>query len=130
MGHTQVLLLAGDFERFCALLPIAARASITVKRSFQQKGSRDIWWYTIMAPVEVMQQIEDTWHILEAKTSWSLRPSLSGCPNSQVAALHCPLISPRFCHWCCPNSTLNLRGWGLSYFHPPRLLNYQCRRNI
>ena len=30
-----------------------------------------------MAPQEIMQRIEAVWHILEAKTSWSLRSSLS-----------------------------------------------------
>ena len=75
---SQVVLKA-----ICALLPDTARASVIVKGSFRRRGSQDLWWYTIMAPAEVMQQIEATWHILEAKTSWSLRPSLSGHSNSQ-----------------------------------------------
>ena len=82
---SQVVLKA-----ICALLPDAACASVIVKGSFRRRMSRDLWWYTIMAPVEVMQQIEATWHILEAKTSWSLRSSLSGHPNSQDVTLQHP----------------------------------------
>ena len=37
-------------------------------------------WYTIMAPPEVLEQITQVWPTLEAKTSWSLRRSLSDRP--------------------------------------------------
>ena len=49
-----------------------------------------------MAPTAVMQQIENTWHILEAKTFWSFRPSLSGHFQSHVAVAdsQCPPIPP------------------------------------
>ena len=88
---SQVVLKA-----ICALLPDADRPSVTVKGSFRQRGSRVLWWYTIMAPIAVMQQIENAWYILEAKTSWSLRPSLSGHFRSHVdvADPQCPPIPP------------------------------------
>ena len=50
---SQVVLKA-----ICALLPDAARPSVTIKVSFRRRGSRVLWWYTIMAPIAVMQQIE------------------------------------------------------------------------
>ena len=85
---SQVVLKA-----ICALLPDADRPSVTVKGSFHRRGSHVLWWYTIMAPTAVMQQIENA---LEAKTSWFLRPSLSGHFRSYVAVadLQCPPIPP------------------------------------
>ena len=86
---SQVVLKA-----ICALLPESTRPTVTVKGSFRRRGSRVLWWYTIMAPAAVMQQIVDAWHILEARTSWSLRPSLSGHlrPHVAVADSQCPPI--------------------------------------
>ena len=77
-------------KALCALLPSSIQDSITVKGSFRQRGSRSVWWYTIMAPTEVMSQIVDVWHILEAKTSWSLRSSLT---RSQAAGHQSPYDS-------------------------------------
>ena len=72
-------------KALCALLPSNIHDSITVKGSFRQRGSRSVWWYTITAPTEVMQQIVDIWHILEGKkTYWSLRFSLTTHSRSQT----------------------------------------------
>ena len=78
-----------------AISALLTRSAQSSKRSFRQRGSRLLWWFTIMAPAEVMLQIVSVWHILEAKTSWSLRESLSrhsfspadgdqSPPNSQI----------------------------------------------
>ena len=77
-------------KALCALLPRNTHDSITVKGSFRQRGSRSVWWYTIMAPTEVMQQIVDVWHILEAKTSWSLRSSLTTHSRSRAVGQQSP----------------------------------------
>ena len=69
---SQVILKA-----ISALLPTPDRPSVVVKRSICRRGPNILWWFTIMAPQEIMQRIEAVWHILEAKTSWSLRSSLS-----------------------------------------------------
>ena len=69
---SQVILKA-----ISALLPTPDRPSVVVKRSTRRRGPNILWWFTIMAPQEIMQRIEAVWHILEAKTSWSLRSSLS-----------------------------------------------------
>ena len=60
-----------------ALLPASDRNSVNVRRSVRHRGTKSLWWFTIMAPSEVIQRIEEVWHILEMKTSWSLRSSLS-----------------------------------------------------
>lgn len=82
-------------KALCALLPITTHASITVKGSFRQRGSRSVWWYTIMAPIAVMQQIVAVWHFLEAKTSWKLRSSLNTHPRSLAMGQQSLYISQR-----------------------------------
>ena len=52
-----------------ALLPTAVHSSVIVKRSTRQRGSKWIWWHTIMAPSEVMQQIEEMWSTLTFRSA-------------------------------------------------------------
>ena len=72
-------------KAICALIPKDDWSCVTVKGSSRQRGTRHMWWHTLIAPAEVMQRIDSTWHILEARSSWSLRPSLS---SSQISAQH------------------------------------------
>ena len=89
-------------KALCALLPRDTWGSVSVKGSFRRRGSRHMWWHTIMAPDEVMRQIESVWHSLEGKTSWSLRTSLSNHSRSpgmeaefsDASSRTCPLIPP------------------------------------
>ena len=64
-------------KAICALLPNHMWSSTTVKSSLRQRGPHLLWWHTIIAPSAVMDEIDKVWHILEAKTSWSLQNSLS-----------------------------------------------------
>ena len=64
-------------KAICALLPSSLLTSITVKRSFRQRAARPMWWYTVISPADVVDQITSIWHILESKTNWSLLQSLS-----------------------------------------------------
>ena len=64
-------------KAICALLPNTTWQSVQVKSSQRQRGSRWIWWHTIIAPEGVMATIDQVWHTLEAKTCWSLRSSLA-----------------------------------------------------
>ena len=68
-------------KAICTLLPNTLWGSITVKRSVRRRDGRLMWWFTIMAPDEVMQQITNAWHILESRTSWFLLQSLSSRPS-------------------------------------------------
>ena len=74
---SQVLLKA-----ICSLLPNHAWGQISVKRSVRPNGPRSRWWFTIMAPDEIMKEIVRKWNILESRTSWSLIQSLSNRPRS------------------------------------------------
>ena len=47
----------------CALLPDADRPSVTVKGSFCRRGSRVLWWYTIMAPTAVLRMPGIFWKL-------------------------------------------------------------------
>ena len=42
-----------------------------------------MWWFTIMAPSEVMAMVDRVWHVLETRASWSLLHSLSRCHSSR-----------------------------------------------
>ena len=64
----------------CALLSNSLWSLVTIKGSLRQRASRLMWWNTIMAPPEVLERIIRVWPTLEAKTSWSLRRSLSDRP--------------------------------------------------
>ena len=64
-----------------ALLPTNTWESITVKGSHRQRGSRQVWWHTIIAPAANIAEIDRVWCILEARTSWSLQKSLSSQRN-------------------------------------------------
>ena len=82
----------------CSILSNTLWGLITVVRSVRHRDGRPMWWYTIMAPAGVMEDITRVWHILEAKTSWSLIQSLSSRrrPNhppglSSVNELHTTL---------------------------------------
>ena len=68
-----------------ALIPKDDWSCVTVKGSSRQRSTRHMWWHTLIAPAEVMQHIDSTWHILKARSSWSLQPSLS---SSQISAQH------------------------------------------
>ena len=69
-------------KAICALLPNSLWERFEIKKSLRQRGPRWIWWYTIIAPNEVITMIDQVWHSLEAKTSWSLRSSLANRSSS------------------------------------------------
>ena len=65
-------------KALCPLLHREAADALIIKRSVRHlQNSRRMWWFTIMAPLPVIQQIEQCWPTLESKTSWSLKLSLS-----------------------------------------------------
>ena len=64
------------WKAITALLPTHVHSSIVVKRSSRHKEAKLIWWFTIMAPSAVMQQVEEIWSYLVVRSGWSLRTSL------------------------------------------------------
>ena len=65
-------------------VPSSDHPSLIVKRSVRHTGSSYMWWFTIMAPSEVMARVDRVWHVLEMRASWSLLHSLS----SRHSSLH------------------------------------------
>ena len=70
----QVILKA-----VCALIPKDDWSSITVKGSSRQRGTR---YMCGLLSLYLLRCIDSVWHILEARLSWSLQPSLS---SSQIS---------------------------------------------
>ena len=68
-------------KAICPLLPTNMWDSVTVKGSHRQRGSRQVWWHTIIAPAAIIAEIDRVWCISEARTSWSLQKSLSSQRN-------------------------------------------------
>ena len=70
------------------LLPPDQLIKVEVKRSSRSKLSADgrgvkrKWWFTILAPEVTLSIIDTNWHLLSARSSWSLQHSLqsSGHP--------------------------------------------------
>ena len=81
-------------KAICALLPNSLWELIEIKKSLRQRGSRWIWWYTIIAPNEVITMIDQVWHSLEAKTSWSLGSSLANRSSSSHKQVPSHLHNP------------------------------------
>ena len=61
----------------CALLPRSMWDALTVKSSHQRRGSWWLWQYTLIAPMDVITNVDQAWHLLEPRTGWSLRTSLT-----------------------------------------------------
>ena len=83
------------WKAITALLPAAVHSAVGVRRSIRQRGSKWIWWFTVMAPPEVMHQIEDIWTTLETRSGWSLRASLSNPHHSTQRRRSYPTPSSR-----------------------------------
>ena len=74
-SHCTVEVLS---KAISPLLDHDAATAITIRRSVRHlRNSKRMWWFTIMAPLAVIQQLERCWPTLESKSSWSLRLSLS-----------------------------------------------------
>ena len=64
------------------LLPPDQLIKVEVKRSSRSKLSADgrgvkrKWWFTILAPEVTLSIIDTNWHLLSARSSWSLQHSL------------------------------------------------------
>ena len=63
----------------CALLPNSLWELIEIKKSLRQRGSRWIWWYTIIALNEVITMIDQVWHSLEQQSSSHQSPGVHPC---------------------------------------------------
>ena len=71
----------------CSLL---SKLSIAVRH----RDGCPMWWYTIVVPAVVTKDLTRVWHILEAKTSWSLIQSFSSRPRPTIPPKTKPLLRP------------------------------------
>ncbi len=59
-----------------AITPAEEAQPVVIKCSTRRRDGKSKWWFTIIAPTEVLSHTESIWPTLQASTSWSLENSL------------------------------------------------------
>ena len=59
-----------------ALVPSENPQSTSVKKSMRRSHNRTKWWFTVIAPEDSLDNLENSWSVMKSNLNWKLQKSL------------------------------------------------------